>query len=85
MTNAQPPTEGRIRALLVDITYKPALLEAPRDARLEDVGVDSAAMIDLLYRLEEAFDITIGDNEVTPENFATIASLTDLVGRKCPS
>jgi acyl carrier protein len=40
-------------------------------------------MIELVYGLEDRFSITIGDDEVLPENFASIAALTALVERKC--
>jgi acyl carrier protein len=51
---------------------------------LESTGIDSVGMIELVYALEERFGIEIGDEEVVPENFGSIRSLTDLVARKCP-
>jgi acyl carrier protein len=47
--------------------------------------VNSVAMIELVYALEDRFDIRIGDAEVAPENFASIGTLTTLVARKCRS
>ena len=41
-------------------------------------------MIELVYALENRFAIEIGDDEVAPENFSSIESLTALVARKCP-
>jgi acyl carrier protein len=51
---------------------------------LEAIGVDSAAMIELLFALEDRFSIQIGEHEIAPENFASIETLTALVARKCP-
>jgi acyl carrier protein len=49
---------------------------------LESGIVDSLGMLDLVSFLEKSFSIQIADEELTPENFATIASLTDFVKRK---
>jgi acyl carrier protein len=48
------------------------------------MGVDSVAMIELVFALEERFAIQILEDEVAPENFSSIESLTLLVARKCP-
>ena len=55
------------------------------DAPLETMGMTSVAMIELVYAVEDRFSITIADDEVAPDNFASIGSLVKLVTRKCPS
>lgn len=75
--------ELEIRRVLSEITSSAHPLDAPPDVSLDDVGVDSVGMIDLLYKLEECFSLRIHDEEVTPENFESIASLVTLVTRKC--
>jgi acyl carrier protein len=75
--------EHRVRALLAEITLNETCLRGPADAALDEMGVDSIGMIDLVYGLEEHFAITIADEEVLPENFGSIAALTALVTRKC--
>jgi acyl carrier protein len=75
--------EQRVRALLAEITLSDSCLRSPSDVALEEIGVDSIGMIDLVYGLEDRFAITIDDDEVLPENFCSIAALTALVTRKC--
>jgi acyl carrier protein len=76
--------ERVIRQILSDITLNPECMGRLSDVPLESTGIDSVGMIELVYALEERFGIEIGDEEVVPENFGSIRSLTDLVARKCP-
>ena len=51
------------------------------DANLRDhIGLDSLDLIELVMALEEAYDVTISDEEV--ENLSTICDVTALVARK---
>ena len=63
-----------------------ALSEAPLDAdaatALDQLGIDSVGMIDLVYELERRFSLTLHDTDVTAANFATIQSLVHLVKSK---
>ena len=83
MTSAQSDVERAVREILCDITLNDDCLQQPRDKALEKMGVDSVGMIELVYALEDRFSIKIGDEEIAPENFASIGSLTVLVARKC--
>ena len=49
---------------------------------LESGIVDSLGMLDLVSFLEKSFAIQLADDELTPENFATIASLAEFVKHK---
>lgn len=40
---------------------------------------DSMALVTLIGEIEEYFDITLDDDDISAENFASVASLTDLV------
>jgi len=44
--------------------------------------LDSMDILNLILFIEERYDIRIEDDEVTPENFATIATVASLVSRK---
>jgi len=77
-------TERGVREILSAITLDEDCLRHPCAATLDAIGVDSVGMIELVYALEDRFAITIEENEVAPENFASIGSLTALVVRKCP-
>ena len=73
-----------IKNILVAHVY----VEVPTDQMgeqdsLRDVlGVDSLGFVELRVQVEEAFDITISEDDFTPEHFATIASLTSLIERQ---
>jgi acyl carrier protein len=77
--------ERSVRELLSEITLNEDCLHHSSDAPLETIGIDSVGMIELVYALENRFSIQIGDDEVAPENFASIGSLAALVARKCLS
>jgi len=50
---------------------------------LIDSGVvDSLGIFQLVAFLEERFGITIGDEEITPENFGSIAAIERLVAAR---
>lgn len=53
------------------------------DARFhgQGLGLDSIDALRLVAGLEEAFDITIPDAELTPSTFECVVSLVDLVRR----
>jgi acyl carrier protein len=44
--------------------------------------IDSLFILQLVSFLEEEFDVTIDDNEVTPDNFETINVMKSLIGNK---
>jgi acyl carrier protein len=46
--------------------------------------VDSAGVLEILAFLEKNFAIQIADEELTPENFATVTSLSRFVKAKQP-
>jgi acyl carrier protein len=41
--------------------------------------LDSLAVLELIVELERRFEITVSDEDVTADAFATLASLTDFV------
>ena len=83
MTPVPEDAERSVRELLSEITLNEDCLGHSSDALLESIGIDSVAMIELVYALEDRFSISIEDDEVVPKNFASIGSLTELVARKC--
>ena len=53
------------------------------DARLLDEGiVDSMGAVELVAFLEDQFGVSIPDDEITEDNFGTIASIAGFVSRK---
>lgn len=51
----------------------------------QDLGIDSLGFVELREQVEKRFSIVISDDEFTPENFATITSLTTLINRLSPA
>jgi acyl carrier protein len=83
MPRVPEDSERAVREILSDITLNDGCLHHASDAPLEATGIDSVGMIELVYALENRFSIEIGDDEVAPENFASIGSLAALIARKC--
>jgi acyl carrier protein len=51
------------------------------DAALSELGVSSLKMVSLMLSVEAEFDLSIPQNEITPENFRSINSIDALVTR----
>jgi acyl carrier protein len=51
------------------------------DIALKDYGLDSAATIDLLLDLEDTYGITMPDEYLSEETFATLSSLWHAVSQ----
>jgi acyl carrier protein len=53
------------------------------DARLLDDGiVDSMGAVELVAFLQDRFSIAIPDDEITEDNFGSIADIATFIGRK---
>lgn len=83
-SSSHDPLVARICALVADT------LDLPRQARPigpetrlhgEGLGVDSIDALRLVAELEEAFDVTIDDADLTPANFESIGAIVALVRR----
>ena len=75
-----------IRAFIVKKAPAPKRKTLNDDSPLLGSGIiDSLAMLDVLAFLEQSFAITISDEELTPENFASIRCLVSFVeGKRRP-
>lgn len=51
------------------------------DDPLPDVGLTSVDMVNLMLGIEAEFDITIPQDDITPEHFRSVATITTLVAR----
>ncbi len=75
-----PATEERLTTLLRPfLRLLPAEAGLPMDAELGKLGLDSLQSIELLMALEQEFGVTIPDEKITVETFATPANLLALV------
>ena len=74
----------KIVAALADYLKRdPASIQPDQHLR-DDLGLDSMAVIELLYKIEEAFDIQIPDQDLV--SLSTVGSVTHYVeGRLMPA
>ena len=76
-------SESKIRSLMSDLVAAGDLERVNDDQSLLESGVlDSVVMIELIDKLETSFGFAIGEDELTPENFDTVAAIARLVQRK---
>jgi acyl carrier protein len=61
---SDPEILERLRALLVDVLAVPAERIQPGSTLVGDLGAESIDLLDLSFRIEEAFGITIEANEL---------------------
>jgi acyl carrier protein len=70
----------RIVGLVERILERPAgAAPPPVRARLNELGMSSMKMINLMLAIEVEFDLSIPQTEITPENFDSIVSVETLV------
>lgn len=79
LQDIQQPIKGFIQERF------PALKSPDLDERtslLEGNDIDSLGLLDLVTYLEETFDITFDDDELTPDNFNSVKQLAEFVSIK---
>lgn len=52
------------------------------DSLLELSVIDSLVMVDLIAHLEKAYNITVDEDDMVPENFDSVAAIVAYVRRK---
>jgi acyl carrier protein len=77
-------TETAVERFIVDeILIGSEQTSIKRDQSLLDNGIlDSLALLRLIAFLENHYHIDIGDGEVTPDNFETLATISTFIQRK---
>lgn len=80
MSSSQESIESR----LIDVVYTVLEGSVAKETITEDIplvgaglAIDSIILLRLLNSVEEVFDIRVGDDDVTPEIFATIKTLAN--------
>jgi acyl carrier protein len=75
-------TSERLIALVREILGPPAASRPlPIDARLSDIGMSSIKMVNLMLAVEAEFNLTIPQDDITPENFSSISAVESLISR----
>ena len=49
---------------------------------MEEGIIDSTGILELVFFLEESFNINVEDHELVPENMDSLQSITGFIGRK---
>ena len=69
--------------ILSELTQGRGITEiAPEENLLSKGIVDSHGVMELVGFLEERYGITVGDEDLSPENFESVASIEAFVERK---
>jgi acyl carrier protein len=80
-SNDLPLQLKRLAIERLELDHDPDSL--PDDADLRDeIGLDSAALLDLIAGIEEEFGIDVDTEEITEERFKSIDSLARFVASK---
>ena len=76
--------ESRIKEMVVERLFlKVAPEELASDASLiDDYGVDSVALLELVVGLEEVFGIVVEDDDVDLANFSSVKALAEFVAQR---
>lgn len=79
---AEAETSSRIVAALAEYIQCNARSIKPTDRLRDDLGLDSMATIELLYKIEEAFDLQIPDRDLS--GLRTVEDVVQYVQQKMP-
>jgi acyl carrier protein len=78
--HAASDIQGRIVALVKSILEQNSIaVEIAPDTKLVDIGLTSMDMVNLMLGVEAEFDFMIPQEQITPENFQSVATLERLV------
>ena len=69
-------TTDRIRAMLVK-DYKIDTDGLTADARLEDLGIDSMGLAELMFNIEDEFRVTVPDEQIQLSTLGDVANYID--------
>ena len=73
----------RIRKFIVEHIPKARQLDVQNGDELIEAGLlDSLGILDVVTYLEEEFEITVSDEELTPDNFQSIVTMAEYVQLK---
>ena len=84
---AESTVENRLKKMIVERLFLKIDPERIDDAKslVDEYGVDSVSLFELVVGLEEEFGIRIGDDEFDIKHFVTVAALARFVRSKLAS
>jgi acyl carrier protein len=72
----------RLLRQVAQILGKPeAAASLPVEGRLSELGMSSIKMVNLMLAVEVEFDLTIPQQEITPDNFRSVAAVEAMLTR----
>lgn len=76
--------EDRLKRMIASRLFLKIAPEAIENNKslMDDYGVDSVSLLELVVGIEEEFGIVIPDEEFSIKHFATVAALAAFVGSK---
>ena len=81
-TSGERAPQKRLMSLVDRILERPpGATPLPTEVRLNELGMSSMKMINLMLAIEVEFDVAIPQADITPDNFDSIASVEALVVR----
>ena len=83
MSRAAADLQSRIIALVRGILEQNSITaEVLPEVKLVDIGLTSVDMVNLMLGVEAEFDFTIPQDEITPDNFQSVATLVRMVAKE---
>jgi acyl carrier protein len=76
-----PVLRARLLTLVGQILDKSDGQSLPVDARLSELGMSSIKMVNLMLAVEGEFDLSIPQQDITPDNFRSVTSIEVLLER----
>ncbi|MFB8029048.1 acyl carrier protein [Streptomyces sp. NPDC056465] len=77
-------TAGTLQEALAAVLNKELPELTPQTRIFSDLGLDSTSVIELLMELEDTLGLQIDPDELTPDVFETVGSLTAYVEARLP-
>ena len=83
MSSRNVDIRSRIVVLVQGILEQNAVAaEVTPSTKLVDIGLTSMDMVNLMLGVEAEFDFTIPQDEITPDNFQSVATLVRMVAKE---
>ncbi len=80
----QMSTEQKIRNFILEnylFSDDPSELDS-NDSFLEQGIIDSTGILEVLFFLEEVFDVKVDDDEILPENLDSVHNIVNFIAKK---